>query len=206
MKKTIYKSLNLWFTMIELVVVMTIITILWSFSFNFYNSYKREQIVDDEISDVQQYWYMLTNIINKKGDILLNYCKNTSWTYDNNCFSVDPLLNGNSDNTCLWKESDLINDIDCDNNCVVIDCEVTNCSWNNIYYDFDKLFNEQVNYNYTLKTDSFKEKLSYRICPEKDINNQVVIWKGDESENGTFNPSFTLYYSWRPVYKYNSNP
>jgi prepilin-type N-terminal cleavage/methylation domain-containing protein len=206
MKKNTHNYIKLWFTMIELVITITIIAILWAYSYNFFESQKREQHIDDEISDVQQYWFLLASLVNKKGDILLDYCKNTSWNYDSNCFETDPLNDWNTDNICNGKTWDFNLDNDCDNWCVIIDCSNINCNWNNIYYDFSKLFTDNINYDYTIKTDTFIDKMSYRICPEKDSLDNVIVGKWIETEHWTFNPSFTLYYNWRPVYQYNSNP
>ncbi len=207
MKNFSHKKINKgWFTLIELAVVITVLAILWSFTFDFYANYKEEQLVDDEISDIQQYWLLLSTIINKTWDIPLNYCKNVSGWHDSDCFEADPLNDWSTDNICSWVEWDFFADNDCDSWCVIIDCETNICSWNNIYYDFEKLFSDYVNYNYTIRTDSFTDKFSYRICPEKDISDTLIIWKWDESSYWTFSPSFTLYYGWRTVYRFNSNP
>lgn len=205
MKKNKINNIN-GFTLIELVVIITIIAILWVWGLNLFNSYKEDMKISDEMWDIRQYWLLLSNIISKNWDIMLNYCKNTLWTYDVNCFKIDSNWDWNWDWICDWKEGDLISDPDCDNWCVIIDCSVTECTWNNEYYDFIELFNNNITYNYTLKTDSYMEKIWYRICPEKDSSSIQLIWKWMETEFWTFNPSFTLFYNWRTIYNYNSNP
>jgi len=204
---TKYNNKNLkWFTLIELVVSITIIAILSVWGFNMFKSYSEDLIIDNEYSDIRQIGLLMNNIISKSWDIPLWYCKNSSGWYDSNCFKTDPNLNGTTDSICEWKDGDLSLDNDCDQWCVVVDCSVNDCNWNNEYYDFTELFNKNINYNYTLHTDTFYNKLWYVICPEKDPLDNLVIWKGMETEFWTFNPSFTLYYNWRPVYNYNSNP
>jgi len=195
-----------WFTLIELVVIMTVIAILWVWWTNMYNSYKEDAIIDNEYSDIRQIWLLLTNLIWKEWDVLLDYCKNTWWTHDTNCFKSDPNWDWDTDWICEWKDWDLSLDNDCDNWCVVVDCSVNTCTWNNEYYDFTKLFNDNIRYNYTLHTTSYYDKLWYVICPDKDNLQNQVIWKAMETEFWTFNPSITLFYNWRPVYNYNSNP
>lgn len=195
-----------WFTLIELVVVIAIVSILWTWTLNLFNSHKEDLNIDNEIWDIRQYGMLISNIISKHWDIPTNYCRNSSWLHDSNCFKVDSNSDWITDNLCSWIEWDLELDNDCDNWCVIIDCSVTTCTWNNEYYDLEYLFNENITYNYTIKTDSFMNKMWYRICPLNDSLSSQIIWKWVETEFWTFNPSFTLYYNGRPVYEYNSNP
>jgi len=185
---------------------MTVLAILWSFSFNLYDEYNKDNIRDNEISDAQLYWSLLVNVINKNGDIPLNNCKNITGWHDEECFIEDPLWDWWEDWICWWITDDLSLDADCDNGCVVVDCTQIDCRGNEVYYDFEKTFWEILSYEYRLLTDSFLDKISYRICPQLNGTGSSVVWKWMETEFETFNPSFSINYEWFPVFEYNSNP
>ncbi|MDQ7009737.1 MAG: hypothetical protein Q9M94_05590, partial [Candidatus Gracilibacteria bacterium] len=123
----------------------------------------------------------------------------TSGTYDDICFENDPMGDGIDDGVCQGNDLD---DVDCDTGCAIIKCNTTNdfCSGDKMYYDFEKLFEDyKIDLIYN-KKETYKENLSYVLCP------QGAIGKAIETDYTTFNPSFSLYNKSMLLYKFHSNP
>lgn len=188
-----------WFTLIELIVVITIIWILTISLTKWYwyliNSSEEEGIK----SSLQQLWTIFSTIIQKNWDFPYNnYCRNSSWNYDNtSCFQLNSWWW-----ECKWNFSDIWK-IECDRGCIMINCSNNFCSWNNSYLDFDKILQEN---NYWDTTINYWKSFSYKICPFKQQNWNTTIWKWSFSQIQTSNPSFSFFYNWNLIYEYNSNP
>lgn len=201
-----YNSSLIAFTIYELVVIMSILSILWSVSFRLYGSYLENIKYEEEILDSRQLWFALKSIINTNWDIPLNYCRNSDGSYDSNCFTSDPLGDWFDDDNCDWTFWDLTWDVDCDSWCVFVDCSIDNC-WNTWdYFDVFKLVEDEYSSEDIFLTSTFISSISYRICPFINSDSSPIIGKWMESRFNTFNPSFTLFYDDLPLVEYNSNP
>jgi len=190
-----------WFTLVELLVSITIMAILLLVWNNFYKGILDDQRFDDERNKIQQLWNIFASIVSSNWDIPNWYCRKSNWTYDtsfNTCIG-----NLNYTGNCSWNYWDIQTNSDCEKWCIIINCKNWLCEWNNTFFDFTKLVNEKTNYK--IDTSVLYKNLSYKICP---LNNSwsLTIWKANWSLNTTFNPSFSLFHNWIEVFSFNSNP
>jgi len=197
MKKNNLYAIN-WFTIIELIVVISIIWILTVSFMKWYWYLIISSEEDNTKASLQKLWTVVSTIIQKNGDFPYNnYCKNSLWWYDNNSCMLP-----NNEWICKGNISDLWN-IDCDSWCIVVSCSNNYCQNWNSYLDFNKLLEDN---NYWNLSISYWNNFSYKICPFRQSNWDITIWKGNFSQIQTSNPSFSLFYNWNTIFEYNSNP
>lgn len=175
------KSLNRkWYTLIELIIVITLIGILWTIFSSAYNYYISQSKNEKRMNAVKMYWMVLTEVIWRNWDIPTSYCSNDGWAnYNSLCFT---------DNWCT----------------PTISCNATNNYCKQVwtyYFDFNKLASD---YSYNIPAtlqnpgENFPSGFNFKLCP-RAATISAYVWTPIPTQAGylwapvtTTNPSFIL--------------
>lgn len=135
------------YTLIELIIVITLIGILGSIFSSAYTYYISQSKNEKRINAIKMYWMVLTEVIGRNGDIPTSYCSSNGWaSYDALCFTV---------NWCT----------------PTISCNATNNYCKQVwtyYFDFNKLSSE---YSYNIPAslqnpgENFPAWFNFKLCP-----------------------------------------
>lgn len=137
-----------WFTLMELIIVISVMLIIYLFSIEWYQTYVQGSLQQKRLENIRLMSSVFKDIIEKKWDIPKNYCTQDGISYSDDCFEA----------LQLW----CTREITCNkaNNF----CKNTTTS----YYDFKKLFTDE-NFNLiafsNIEWENYPEWLNYKLCP-----------------------------------------